>query len=91
MLRHHLLEHKGSMFLGGDFNCTLAPRLDRSFVSPPGRHDSLALGRLLDQAQLCDVLEDDMEQAEEERVISAFHAHFYTLPGGGSASSRLDR
>ena len=81
MLRHHLLEHEGPMILGGDFNCTLAPRLDRSFVSPPGRHDSLALRRLLGQAQLWDLLEDD------ERVISAFHAtaytYFYTLPGGG--------
>ena len=73
----------------------MAPRLDRSFVSPPGRHDKLALRRLLDQAQLCDVLEDDMEQAEEERAILASHAtahiYFYTLPGGGSASSRLNR
>ena len=34
MLRYHLLEHEGSMFLGGDSNCTLAPRLDRSFVCP---------------------------------------------------------
>ena len=91
MLRHHLLEHEGPMFLSGDFYCTLAPRLDRSFVSPPGKHVLLALRRLLDQAQLCDVLEDDMERAEEEKAISAFHAtvhtYFYTFPGGGSASS----
>ena len=36
-----------------------------------------------------------MERAGEEKTISAFHAtahtYFYTLPGGGSASSRLDR
>ena len=78
MLRHHLLEHEGPMFLGGKLNCTLAPRLNCSFVSPPGRHDSLALRRLLDQAQLCDVLEDDMERAKEERAISAFHATAHT-------------
>ena len=72
MFRHHLLEHEERMFLGGDFICTLAPRLDRSFVLPPGRHDSLALRRLLNQAQLCDVLEDDMERADEERAISPF-------------------
>ena len=78
MLRHLLLEHERPMFLGGNFNCTLAPRLDRSIVSPPGRHDSLALRRLLDQLQLCDVLEDDMERAEEERSISAFHATAHT-------------
>ena len=95
MLRHHLLEHEGPMLLGGNFNCTLAPRLDRSFVSPFGRHDSLTLRRLLDQAQLCDVHEEDMERAKEERAISAFHAttytYFYTFPGGGSASSSLYR
>ncbi|CAI5717474.1 unnamed protein product [Peronospora effusa] len=48
-------------------------------------HYSQALRRLLGQAQLCDVLEDDMERAEEERVISVFHVaahkYFYTLPG----------
>uniref|UniRef100_M4C557 Endonuclease/exonuclease/phosphatase domain-containing protein n=1 Tax=Hyaloperonospora arabidopsidis (strain Emoy2) TaxID=559515 RepID=M4C557_HYAAE len=36
-----------------------------------------------------------MEEAEDERAIVHFHAtthiFFYTLPGGGSASSRLDR
>ena len=41
--------------------------------------------RLRGQAQLCDVLEDDIERAEEERVISVFHAtahtYFYTFPG----------
>ena len=78
MLRHHLLEHEGSIFLGVYFNCKLALRLDRSIVSTPGRHDSLALRRLLDQAQLCDVLEDDMERAKEERAISAFHATAHT-------------
>ena len=61
MFQHHLLEHEGPMFLVGDFDCTLSTRLDRSFVSPPGSHDLLALRRLLNQVQLCDVLEDDME------------------------------
>ena len=95
MLRYHLLERDKPLFLGGGFNCTLAPRFDRSFVSLPGRHDSLALRLLLDQAQLCDDLEDDMELAEKARAISAFHVathtYFYTLLGGGSAISRLDR
>ena len=61
MLRHHLLEHEGPMFLRGDFNCTLAPRLDRSFVSPPGRNDFLDIRRLVGQVQLCDVFEYDMD------------------------------
>ena len=43
------------------FNCALEPRLDRSFVSLSGGHDFLALRRLPGQAQLSDVLKDDME------------------------------
>ena len=43
MLQHYWLGHDGAMFMGGDFNCKLVRRLDRCFVSPPGRHDSLAL------------------------------------------------
>ena len=31
-----------------------------------------------DQAQLCDVLKDDMERAEEDRAISTFHATAHT-------------
>ena len=76
--RHYLLEHNDPMFLGGNSDCTLAPRLDRSFVSPPDRHNSLALRRLIDQAQLCDVLKDDLGRQQEERAISAFHATAHT-------------
>ena len=69
--------------------------LDRSFVSPSGRHDSLELRRLLCRIQPSDVLDDDMEVAEEERAIPAFHAaahtYFYPLPGRGSANLRIDR
>ena len=71
------------------------PQLDRSFVSPPGRHDSLALRWLLGRAHLSDVLDDDMERAGKDRAIAGFHAtahtYFHTVPGGGSAISRLDR
>ena len=69
--------------------------MDLSFISPPGRHDSLALRRLLGRVQLTDVLDDDMEIAEEERAEPFFqeaaHTYFYTLTGGGPATSRLDR
>ena len=82
------------MLMGGDFSCTLVLRLDRSFVPPVGRHDFLALSRLLARAQMSDVLEDEMERAVVERELSAFHAaahtYFYNLTGGGFASSRLD-
>ena len=40
------------------------------------------------------VLEDELQRIEDERSISdysAAHIYFYTLPGGGTASSQLDR
>ena len=61
MLRNHLQDYVGPVLIGGEFNCTLGPRLDRSFVSLPGRHDSVAQRRLLDRAHLSDVLDDDIE------------------------------
>ncbi|TDH73981.1 uncharacterized protein CCR75_003321 [Bremia lactucae] len=57
------------ILIGGDFNCTLTPRLD----------DSIALRRLLGRAQLSDVLDDDIEQAEDEQAIAHFHATAHTL------------
>ena len=80
MLRRQLQTHDGLIFMGGGFNCTLVPRLDRSFVSPHRRNVSVALRWLLGQAQLSDVLDDDMDQAEDERAIAHFHAttHIFT-------------
>lgn len=81
--------------MGGDFNGTIVPRLDRCFASLPVRHGFLALRRLVGRAQLSDFLEAAMELAEEEKVITAIqaaaHTYFYTLPGVGSASYHLDR
>ena len=78
-----LRAYDGPMFVVRDFNCTLKPRLDLSFKSLPGRHGSLALRRLLGRAQLRNVLNSDMEIAEEERAVPAFqaaaHTYFYTL------------
>ena len=64
-------EYNGPMF-GGDFNCALEPQLERSLISAPGRHDSLALQQILSRVQLSAVLDDDMEIAEEERVLQRF-------------------
>ena len=69
-----LQPYDGPMLVDGDFNCTLEPRLDRSFIPPPGRRNFLALRRLLGRAQLSDVLDCDTEIAEEERAVQAFHA-----------------
>ena len=70
-------------------------KIDRSFVSKPGRHYHLELQRLLGLTQLSDVHDDEMEIAEDEGDVPAFqeasHTYFYTLPGGGWASSRLDK
>ena len=90
-----LQEYDGPMFVVGDFNYTLEPRLNRAFVSPSRRHDSLAFRWLLGRSQLSDVLDADMEIFEAERALPAFqaadHTYFYTLPGGASASSQLYR
>ncbi|KAF1329278.1 hypothetical protein FI667_g6103, partial [Globisporangium splendens] len=47
------------------------------------------------EIELVDTLEDDALRATDTRDIKAFHrqhhTYYYTLPSGGSASSRLDR
>ena len=82
MLQNHLQDYVGPMIMGGDFNCTLAPQLDRSFVYPPGRHDSLALRRLLGRSHLSGVLDEDMERAKTTgplRVFMRQHTFIFTL------------
>ena len=94
-LHRTLVFYEGRVVLGSDFNCKLNPHLDRSYTTTTGRHDSPALRRLLARVQMSDVLEDELQRIEDERSISEFysaaHTYFYTLPGGGTASSRLDR
>ena len=73
-----LQAYDGTMFARKDFNCTLEPQLDRSFISSPRRHNSLAMHRFLGRAQLSDVLDDGIEIAEEERAVPAFQAVDHT-------------
>ena len=84
--RQNVAEHGCPVLMGGDFNCTLHLRIDRSYVTPADRHDSLALRRLFTRAQTSDVLGDAIERVVDGRSSPTFHAsahtYFYTLPGG---------
>ena len=64
-------------------------------MTPADCHDSPDLRRLVTRAQISDVLEDEIERAMDECSIPELHVsahpYFYTLLGGGAASSRLDR
>lgn len=53
--------------IGGDWNCTLHPSLDRSYETTRNNHESPALRDMLSHIELVDALEDDIEQAIEER------------------------
>ena len=75
------------MILGGDWNCTLFPILDRSHVTTNGNHHySPELRRLMDTREIVDVLEDDMEIAVAERNHSVFkQKRTHTYIAGRSA------
>jgi hypothetical protein len=87
--------HDGPIICGGDFNCTLNQHTDRTYNNHKTVHDSKQLRKMLKKLNLVDTLEDDATQAHEARDVQAFHrqhhTYFYSLPTGGSASSRLDR
>ncbi|KAF1314877.1 reverse transcriptase, partial [Globisporangium splendens] len=90
-----LSSHDGPVLCGGDFNCTLNQTADRSHNTHNKVHDSRELKKLLQKLNLVDTLEDDALRATDTRDVKAFHrqhhTYYYTLPSGGSASSRLDR
>ncbi|KAF1332969.1 reverse transcriptase, partial [Globisporangium splendens] len=90
-----LSSHDGPILCGGDFNCTLNQMADRSHNNHNKVHDSRELKKLLQKLNLVDTLEDDALRATDTRDVKAFHrqhhTYYYTLPSGGSASSRLDR
>jgi hypothetical protein len=81
------------MLVGGDFNSTVDPRLDRSHYRKNSDHGSPGLMALLDQWGLADVVTPPVER--DERTVRKFyeqtHTYRYTLPDGAAASARLDR
>ncbi|KAF1336357.1 reverse transcriptase, partial [Globisporangium splendens] len=90
-----LSSHDGPILCGGDFNCTLNQMADRSHNNHNKVHDSRELKKLLQKLNLVGTLEDDALRTTDTRDVKAFHrqhhTYYYTLPSGGSASSRLDR
>lgn len=85
--------HDGPTLFGGDFNCTLYPRLDRTLDRTAGSHDSLALRGLLAQLNAVDVLRPELADDDEEAVETfrtRLHTYSYNV-GDTTHSSRLDR
>ncbi|CEG41232.1 Endonuclease/exonuclease/phosphatase [Plasmopara halstedii] len=85
------LEHDGPVLIGGDFNCTVSPRTDRSYQPTANDQFSPALMALLQKWSLADALEREVLDANDPREVEAFqvahHTHKYTLPGVSSVIS----
>ncbi|KAF1329401.1 reverse transcriptase, partial [Globisporangium splendens] len=82
-------------YLQGKLSTEHYQTADRSHNNHNKVHDSRELKKLLQKLNLVDTLEDDALRATDTRDVKAFHrqhhTYYYTLPSGGSASSRLDR
>lgn len=85
---------RGRLLLGGDFNCTLDPELDRSHGTGAD-HGSNALQLLLEHWKLRDGSQDDeacvRTDADKKEYHARHHSYKYRLRNGDLASSRLDR
>jgi hypothetical protein len=87
------LPSRSRLLVGGDFNCTLDPRLDRSHFRERSGHESTALGALLTRWGLVDAISLP-EKRTEQRLREFYeqtHTDRYMLPSGKEASARLDR
>ncbi|POM79844.1 Reverse transcriptase, partial [Phytophthora palmivora] len=84
----------GRVLLGGDFNCTLDARLDRTYAAAGANHDSPELRRLLARWDAQDCLSNMMPDQTDENRVKHFHAKYHTYRyqvNGDAESSRLDR
>ncbi|OWY97732.1 reverse transcriptase [Phytophthora megakarya] len=85
------------VLMGGDFNCTLDPVLDRNRPTAPGVHDSPALRRLLRNWALEDAImpfrpsRDGWTAPTIAHHHALTHTYGYTVKVGGTGTSRLDR
>jgi exonuclease III len=81
------------ILLGGDFNCTLDARFDRSHYRQQSDHASPGLEALLMRWGLGDAVTSPLDG--DLTTMSDFHTqthtYQYTLPSGEQASARLDR
>ncbi|KAJ0393308.1 hypothetical protein ATCC90586_011366 [Pythium insidiosum] len=86
----------GTVLLGGDFNCVLAPDLDRSRATTR-RQVSPALEELLEAWDLVDAVTDDMLAVETREDVAEFrlryHTYQYKTPHGdiGASIRRLQK
>ncbi|KAF1318321.1 reverse transcriptase, partial [Globisporangium splendens] len=90
-----LAQHDGPILVGGDFNCLLHPKVDRSNQHQAAAHGSPGLQKLTIECRLVDVLQREIDDTVDQRDAELFwakeHTYRYTMPDGSLASSRLDR
>ncbi|GMF44360.1 unnamed protein product [Phytophthora fragariaefolia] len=83
------------LFVGGDFNCTLNERCDRSYQPLSGTHDSPALRGLMHHWRLIDSVANHLPGIHYENARWKFYDDYHRfqnhVDGVGLASSRLDR
>jgi exonuclease III len=94
-LANHRLRHQGPVIVGGDFNCTALPDLDRTYTVTAPQHQSPQLQRWTRAWKLCDALSPffpDQDASSED--LEDFHARYHTYKyqvQGDQHSCRLDR
>ncbi|KAE9129370.1 hypothetical protein PF010_g4213 [Phytophthora fragariae] len=78
---------------GGDYNCTMDSRLDRSWYRKVSDHESPALAHLLAQWGLVDAQAppDDIDHVDMHDYYETTHTYEYSFGGGVEATARLDR
>ncbi|CAH0486695.1 unnamed protein product [Peronospora farinosa] len=83
------------LLVGGDYNCTQHTLADRSNNTAASNHSSPGLAKWSQQLNLTDSLQLTLPHPGDDDELKAFqhtqYSYTYTLPGKGTASSRIDR